>query len=223
MTEGCMEGLRKGMGRGEEHSQPSLTRQRGRACRPVDMWITEALEELIVTWETTPHDLRHPVIRTGERERLSEPVRLAVIRRDSPRCKECGTWLRYSEIEIDHIKPWSAGGPDTTNNLRVLCRYCNQKRSNFVDPVAESRSVLPATWWCVDCVSEPLAVARSGQLLFSHRQTDPDVGDDTQRSCTETTWCANVWWQIAPVATLPEPVFAFCGHCYATAYTNWPL
>jgi len=224
MTEGCMEGLRKGMGRGEVHSQPNLTcptQSRVSSCGNVDNPVGDLIVGLVDAPIARP---RHPVIRTGERERLSETVRLAVIRRDSPRCKECADWLRYPEIEIDHIKPWSAGGADTTDNLRVLCRSCNQKRSNYIDPIAESRSVLPATWWCVDC-AEAIAVLPQDPktLLFAHLEVDPAIADDTQRSCSDSTWCAKSWWQIASLATLPEPVLAFCGHCYATAYTPWPL
>lgn len=100
---------------------------------------------------------RWPVVRTGDRGVMSLLVRSSVIRRDMDCCVECGLDMardtrRQGYIEIDHIVPWSAGGPDDSDNLRVLCRSCNQHRSNLID-IAHLRAYRPTTWWCFDCWS----------------------------------------------------------------------
>lgn len=59
------------------------------------------------------------------RPQISPAIRLAVYRRDGHRCRTCGSEQR---LELDHIIPWSHGGPDTVENLRVLCKSCNVRR-----------------------------------------------------------------------------------------------
>lgn len=47
-------------------------------------------------------------------------------------CPECGTTLNYdtgrlpASAEVDHIIPVVLGGKDTRENVRVICRRCNQ-------------------------------------------------------------------------------------------------
>ena len=36
----------------------------------------------------------------------------------------------YSEMQGDHIIPWSRGGKTTMDNLQMLCRYCNNTKSD---------------------------------------------------------------------------------------------
>jgi hypothetical protein len=51
-------------------------------------------------------------------------TRRQVWRRDQGKCTNCGS--NYA-LEIDHILPRAAGGLWTIENLRLLCRSCNQK------------------------------------------------------------------------------------------------
>ncbi|MHB1155182.1 MAG: HNH endonuclease [Eubacteriales bacterium] len=46
---------------------------------------------------------------------------IRVVRRDNNICQICGKTLLDSEIEIDHIIPYSRGGVSDENNLRVTC------------------------------------------------------------------------------------------------------
>ena len=66
-------------------------------------------------------------LRGGQEKRakIPEDVRAAVYVRDGGVCQECGT---DKNLSMDHIKPWSLGGPDTVENLRVLCRPCNSRK-----------------------------------------------------------------------------------------------
>lgn len=93
---------------------------------------------------------RWPVIRTGEREPINRTLRRLIYQRDGKRCRLCGKagWL----FELDHIIPWSAGGPDTSDNLRSVCHACNQARSNY----RRSGDALatPVTHACDPCILE---------------------------------------------------------------------
>lgn len=49
-------------------------------------------------------------------------------------CPLCTGLLNYdrpyqpNSAEVDHITPHSRGGSDNLDNLRVICRLCNQSR-----------------------------------------------------------------------------------------------
>jgi len=45
-------------------------------------------------------------------------------------CKGCKTAFPYSNFTIDHIVPKAKGGPDTDDNLQLLCNYCNSVKGD---------------------------------------------------------------------------------------------
>ncbi|MGZ3722708.1 MAG: HNH endonuclease [Bdellovibrionales bacterium] len=51
-------------------------------------------------------------------------ARRATYQRDGDKCVKCGS---THALEIDHIIPQAAGGPSTLENMRILCRNCNQR------------------------------------------------------------------------------------------------
>lgn len=56
-------------------------------------------------------------------------VRREVMERDGFACLECGA---VEDLSLDHIVPHSHGGPETVENLRVLCRPCNSRKRDRV-------------------------------------------------------------------------------------------
>jgi hypothetical protein len=64
------------------------------------------------------------------RPAIAGDVRSAVFDRDGRACLKCDA---TEDLTLDHIIPWSHGGPDTVGNLRVLCRRCNSARGNRVE------------------------------------------------------------------------------------------
>jgi len=46
------------------------------------------------------------------------------------RCALCHRQFNYDEMQGDHIVPWSKGGRTTYENLQMLCRECNAKKSD---------------------------------------------------------------------------------------------
>jgi len=45
-------------------------------------------------------------------------------------CPVCGRKFDISEMEADHITPWSEGGKTSQENLQMLCKHCNRLKSN---------------------------------------------------------------------------------------------
>lgn len=59
--------------------------------------------------------------------------RLKILKRDSYKCKNCGdspSINENTELEIDHIIPYSLGGSHEIENLQVLCKRCNREKGN---------------------------------------------------------------------------------------------
>ena len=55
---------------------------------------------------------------------IPSAVRHAVYMRDQGICQNCGS---TRAMEMDHIKPYALGGEHSLENLRLLCRSCNQR------------------------------------------------------------------------------------------------
>ncbi|MEZ5538276.1 MAG: HNH endonuclease signature motif containing protein [Thiolinea sp.] len=64
---------------------------------------------------------------------LPRHIMLKVVRRDNQVCQVCHKHVPDNEIEFDHIIPYSKGGPTTVENIRLLCRTCNRKKSNSLN------------------------------------------------------------------------------------------
>jgi hypothetical protein len=47
-------------------------------------------------------------------------------KRDHGKCLKCGS---QHALELDHMIPWALGGETSEENLRLLCRSCNQRRA----------------------------------------------------------------------------------------------
>ena len=47
------------------------------------------------------------------------------------RSADCGKHFEFEEMHGDHRMPWSRGGHTVPDNLQMLCRLCNLKKSNL--------------------------------------------------------------------------------------------
>ena len=74
-------------------------------------------------------------VLTGNENKLNLRVfddkmkRLAYERQDGV-CIKCGQKFEYEKMEGDHIIAWSQGGKTNLDNLQMLCKFCNNTKSN---------------------------------------------------------------------------------------------
>lgn len=62
------------------------------------------------------------------RPKIPRYLREAVIARDGHVCQICQGDVDPTDIHLDHIKPYSKGGPTTLANLRVTHSLCNIRK-----------------------------------------------------------------------------------------------
>jgi 5-methylcytosine-specific restriction endonuclease McrA len=67
-----------------------------------------------------------------QRDPVPQSIRYTVLLRDR-KCLLCGNGPDDAPLEVDHIKPRSKNGSNDISNLQVLCRPCNQGKSNSDD------------------------------------------------------------------------------------------
>ena len=58
---------------------------------------------------------------------ISETTKKVVYSRDGGICQCCGS---SSNLEYDHIVPFSCGGSSNASNIQLLCLPCNRSKSN---------------------------------------------------------------------------------------------
>ncbi len=68
---------------------------------------------------------------------IPRDIMLKVVRRDNYLCQICFRHVPDNEIELDHLIPHSKGGPTTVDNLRLLCRPCNRKKSDSMEELLD--------------------------------------------------------------------------------------
>ena len=72
---------------------------------------------------------RAPSAGSRRRKQIPDHVRQEVWHRDGGRCVRCGA---EEYLEYDHVIPHSKGGADTVGNLQLLCRRCNNEKSDRI-------------------------------------------------------------------------------------------
>jgi len=58
---------------------------------------------------------------------ISKTTKKIVYSRDGGICKCCGS---STNLEYDHITPYSCGGNSDVSNIQLLCQQCNLSKSN---------------------------------------------------------------------------------------------
>jgi hypothetical protein len=90
---------------------------------------------------------RYKIVRSGTRAPISRYKWGLIWVRDGKRCVFCGS---DGPLHLDHVIPWSAGGSDEASNLRVLCKPCNENRSNR-KTIGDDNRCLPVVPSCFEC------------------------------------------------------------------------
>lgn len=93
------------------------------SCPDNDSLLNNMCEVVKKIWDPTL--IKRQGHGSTEARYIPRMVQAEVWRRDKGTCTKCGS--TYA-LEFDHIKPYSMGGKSTVENLRLLCRACNQRQ-----------------------------------------------------------------------------------------------
>ena len=97
-------------------------------------------------WQITTHATGRPDLPIGvyvlessrqspaHDQKISDPVRRAVLVRDKYVCTQCG-WSQKQwnpadprHLELHHVQPHISGGANTADNLITLCNICHDDK-----------------------------------------------------------------------------------------------
>lgn len=92
-------------------------------CADMDALILEMCAEVEKLWNPTLVKRSSRGANLDKRY-IAVGVKASVWKRDQGKCRICGS---QSRLEIDHIQPFASGGKSSLENLRLLCRNCNQR------------------------------------------------------------------------------------------------
>ena len=90
---------------------------------------------LIIDDDVTRKPGIYPYLLTSEEKYLnirafSEAMKQKAFEAQNRICKSCAKAFEMSDMEADHITPWSRGGKTVTENCQMLCKHCNRRKSN---------------------------------------------------------------------------------------------
>ena len=96
--------------------------------------IEEETGKLFRDGEVTKQSGIYPYILTREEKHLNirafaDAMKQTVYEKQSGKCKDCEKEFELSEMEADHIVPWSKGGKSNEENCQLLCIKDHQKKS----------------------------------------------------------------------------------------------
>ena len=103
------------------------------------MYDTKALEEkiqkLMIDEDVTSRKGIYSYVLTNEEKYLSirkfnDNMKRAAYERQKGLCPVCGEHFSITQMEGDHITPWSLGGKTIADNCQMLCKDCNRRKSN---------------------------------------------------------------------------------------------
>ena len=63
--------------------------------------------------------------------KFTDSQKRAAYERQGGKCASCGKRCEFEEMHGDHKTPWSKGGHTIPDNLQMLCRACNLKKSDL--------------------------------------------------------------------------------------------
>ena len=101
----------------------------GFAQRSFTVPMTE--ENIIKLINTLENKLTMTAFTKEQRQLMTQKLRERIKQRDNYTCRACGNSIHREPnllLEIDHIRPISAGGITEENNLQTLCWKCNRRK-----------------------------------------------------------------------------------------------
>ena len=105
-------------------------------AKALEAWISELLKDGEITnkkgilWYVLDNNEQHLGLRAFDEKTALEVYEEQGHKCVGHNCPENGRELDFSEMEADHIVPWSKGGKTVKENCQMLCRHCNRTKSN---------------------------------------------------------------------------------------------
>ena len=90
-----------------------------------DVQKPKGIYEYLLCRETDPYAGRLLNLRIFDKR-----DKMAAYSRQNGICPICGQHFEFNEMEGDHIKPWSKGGQTIPENCQMLCKDCNNKKTD---------------------------------------------------------------------------------------------
>lgn len=93
------------------------------------------LQELLADEDVTKKSGIYEYLLTGDERKLNiraftDKQKQEQYQKQNGICVKCGKYFEYNEMEGDHIIAWSQGGKTVPENLQMLCKRCNNTKSN---------------------------------------------------------------------------------------------
>ena len=97
--------------------------------------IETAIKSLLVDDSVTNKQGAYYYVLTGDEKKLSirnftNSQISQAFAKQSGVCPTCGETFELSDMEADHITPWSKGGKTVPENCQMLCKKCNRTKSD---------------------------------------------------------------------------------------------
>ncbi len=98
--------------------------------------IEDEIAELELDDDVTNKSGIYPYILTRDEKHLNirsftKAMKLKVYALQKGKCKTCKKKKDLSEMDADHIDPWSKGGKTNEKNCQLLCKECNRRKSDI--------------------------------------------------------------------------------------------
>lgn len=98
---------------------------KGHSCPDFDVLIMKMAKIASREWDPT-YVGKKRILGKGQGRYVQVGVKAQVWQRDQGKCTVCGS--NYA-LELDHMQPFAMGGKTLPQNLRLLCRNCNQRKA----------------------------------------------------------------------------------------------
>ena len=99
------------------------------------VWIEAETARLVLDDDVENKKGIYPYILTGDEKHLNirafKPgMKQKVYEMQAGKCAICRKEFDISDMEADHITPWSEGGKTEEGNCQMLCRKCNREKAS---------------------------------------------------------------------------------------------
>ncbi|MGL5246138.1 MAG: HNH endonuclease family protein [Mycoplasmoidaceae bacterium] len=79
--------------------------------------------------------------QSDKQKKFNELLINGIVKCENENCNE--TFSEAWKMEADHVKPYSKGGSTDYENLQLLCKCCNKKKSNeFIDNIFYNKKII---------------------------------------------------------------------------------